>query len=334
MTSAQRMALRLSAVLLLLASAMLVTAWRQDSRESDADAAAAAPAAVATFYGADTTWTNNAIKAIWPQRSGPYCGIAAALALVNYDDASRGLALRFTSASAQSTVAAQNQTAGASQWGYPTPKSPTGGMTNISRDTGTDPRSIAYMVWNYTPNNTYYHDYVHRWQFANSSKPSYSTQVLQATTSMARALETWREPLIAQINGGLHSVLVTGVYSYNDPARNYPAQITSVVYRDPMAGPTVSRFQVSIGTWTSGHFSTPYGIYSLWSLYYGDRYAIGDRANPADPEPAVGVYKPTASNPIHWNLGFTWIQRDNNYANGAWNPDWAYTSSGARLTAP
>ena len=335
MTSAQRVALRLSAILLFLAGALLATAWRAGPGTAlAAPASPAAPAAVAIFYGADTTRTNNAIRNIWPQARGPFCGIETSLAVVNYNDQSRGLAMRFTSRNDQNVIAARNQTSGASQWGYPTPLSPCGGKTNISRDSGTDPRSIAYMTWNYTPNNTYYHDTIYRWQFANSVKPSYYTQVLQATTSVARALETWHEPLTVQINGGLHSVLVTGVYSYTDPARSYPAQISSIVYRDPMAAPSVSRFQVSIGVWAGGHFNTPYGVYALWSLYYGDRYIVGDRKNTSNPEPAVGMYTPNASHPVHWDLGFTWIQRDSHIANGAWNPDWAYTSTGVRMTAP
>lgn len=332
MTSAQRVALRLSAALLYLVGSFLVTAWRGGSLA--APAVQAVPTATAAFYGADTTRTNNAIRAIWPQQRGPYCGIATSMAVVNYDDEAHGVAMRFTSRADQYTVAARNQTSGASQWGYPTPKSACGGVTNISRDLGTDPRSIAYMTWNYTPNNTFYHDYIYRWQFSNSTAPSYYTQVLQATTNMARALETWYEPVTAQINGGLHSVLVTGVYSYTDPARTYPAQISSVVYRDPMASPTVSRFQVSIGAWASGHFNTPYGVYSLWGLYYGDKYAVGDRKNTSDPEPAVGAYAPNASHPVHWDRGFTWIQRDNHSASGTWNPDWAYTSTGVKMTTP
>jgi hypothetical protein len=190
------------------------------------------------------------------------------------------------------------------------------------------------MTWSYSPNNTFYHDYIYRWQFANGSQPSFYTQVRQATTSMARALATWHEPLTAQINGGLHSVLVTGVYSYNDPRYSYPAQLTSVVYRDPMASHTVNRFEVSIGTWAVGRFSTPHGVYSLWSLYYGDRYSVGDGKNSSDPEPAVGIYVPTSSHTMHWFHGFTWIQRDNNWANGTWNPDWAYTSTGTKMTGP
>lgn len=320
MTHSQRVALRLSVVLMVVAGALLATAWH-----GGVGWAPTAHAGAGTFYGADSTRTINAIRYIWPQASGPYCGIETAEAAVNYNDQVRGVGLRFRSTADQKTVARNNQLSGASQWGYPTPINAYGGKTNISRDFGTDPRSIAYMTWNYTPNNTFYHDYIYRWQFANSSPPSFYTQVLQATTSMARGLATWHEPLTAQINAGLHSVLVTGVYSYNDPRYAYPARLTSVVFRDPMAYYSVSRFEVSIGTWAGGHFSTPFGVYSLWSQYYGGSQ---------DPEPAVGPYKPNATHPVHWFRGFTWIQRDNNYANGAWSPDWAYTSGGTKMTGP
>jgi hypothetical protein len=48
----------------------------------------------------------------------------------------------------------------------------------------------------------------------------------------------------------------------------------------------------------------------------------------------VGSYTPNASHPVHWDRGFTWIQRDSHSASGAWNPDWAYTSTGVKMTTP
>jgi hypothetical protein len=160
--------------------------------------------------------------------------------------------------------------------------------------------------------------------------------VQQATTNVARALRSWHEPVNVIINGGLHSVLVTGMYSYNDPANNYPAQIASIVFRDPAEAPSVSRFQVDISTWTAGKFSTPAGVYALWSLYYGDRYARGDGKNTSDREPTVGIYRPTSTSPIHWFRGFAWIQRDNKYANGTYSPDFAFKSdaNGTLMTSP
>ena len=325
---AQRLAWRLSLVALMAAGALLSTAGSSFIR------AAASTAVTAIFYGADTARTTNAIASIWPQYSGPYCGIETSEAAVNYDDLVHGVKMRFSGRSAQSSVASANQRSGASRWGYATPTNAYAGVTNLAPDFGTDPRSIAYMTYNYTPLNTFYHDYIYRWQFSNGTAPSFSTQVAQATTSFARALETWHEPLSVSINGGRHSILVTGVYAYTDPARNYPAQIASVVYRDPMAWPSVSRFQVAFSTWAGGNFSTPFGVYSLWSLYYGDRYVRGDGRNTNDPEPTVGIYRPTSSRPIHWYKGFTWIQRDNHYANGTYSPDFAYTSTNSQMTTP
>ena len=334
---AQWLAFDLSLVMLAVAGALLSTLWSGRTGPSPvAQAGAVLPvaSAYATFYGADTTRTNNAIASIWPQYAGAYCGIETAEAAVNYDDQAHGVRMYFSGRGAQSVVAAANQRSGSSRWGYATPTNRYAGITNISPDIGADPRSIAYMTWNYTPANTFFHDYIYRWQFANGAPPSFTTQAQQATTSFARALETWHEPINVPINGGLHSVLVTGVYAYNDPARNYPAQIASVVYRDPLAWPSVSRFQVAFSTWVGGRFSTPFGVYALWSLYYGDRFSRGDGRNTSDPEPTVGIYRPTSARPIHWFRGFTWIQRDNHYANGTYSPDFAYTSTGSLMTAP
>lgn len=331
MRRARRLALRLSIALLTLAAALISALGGQSAGVSAADSVYAA---TPIFYGADTARMNASIASVWPQYSGPYCGIATAIAAVNYNDLVHGVAIRFTSRTAQTTVASANQTKGASRWGYATPVNKYAGITNIAPDFGADPRSIAYMTYEYTPLNTFFHNYIYRWQFANSTQPAFSTQARQATTNVARALKAWHEPVNVTINGGAHSVLVSGMYSYNDPAAYYPAQIASVVFRDPMFSPSVSRFQVDISTWIGGGLSTPAGVYSLWSLYYGDRYVRGDGRNTYDPEPTVGIYKPTSAHPIHWYRGFAWIQRDSHYANGTYSPDFAYSSQGALLTLP
>jgi len=333
---AQRLAFKLSLVLFVVAASLLATGWGAFFNSTVPTAAAAAAVAPSpTFYGGDTTRMNAAIQHIWPQATGPYCGVETAEAAVNYNDQVQGVALRFTSTTDQQTVATANQTSGASQWGHATPTNVAGGITNIAPDFGTDPRSVAYMTWNYTPSNTFFHDYLYRWQFANATQPSFSTQVQQATTNVGRALETWHEPVQVMINGGLHIVLVSGIYSYTDPATSYPATISSVVYRDPMAAPSVSRFEVDFATWSSGHYATPFGTYSLWSLYYGDKTSVGDGQNANDPEPSVGIYTPVpATNPVHWFRGFTWIQRDTHFANGSYNPDFAFTSTDQQMSAP
>lgn len=329
LTTLQRAALRLSLVLLSVMAGLVCSVWL-----GLPDALPRVEAGTGTFYGGDTTKMVNAIQHIWPQNSGAYCGIETAEAAVNYDDEVHNVAMYFTSTKNQVTVANANQNSGESQWGHATPTNAYAGITNIAPDFGTDPRSIAYMTWNYSPTNTFFHDYIYRWQFANSTQPSFSTQVQQATTNLGQALETWNEPVNVTINGGLHSVLVTGLYSTTDPATSYPAQITSVVYRDPEATASTSRFEVDFATWSGGNYATPYGIYSLWSLYYGDKTTLDDGQNTSDPEPTVGPYTPTTTDPEHWYGGFTWIQRDNNYANGAYSPDYAYTSTGTQMTTP
>lgn len=116
---AQRIALRLSLALFTVAAALFAALT-----SGGAHAAPATPVATATFYGADTTRLVNAIQRVWPQASGPYCGLAAAEALVNYDDEAHGVPMRFTSLADQKTLAAANQRAGASMWATPRQRTP------------------------------------------------------------------------------------------------------------------------------------------------------------------------------------------------------------------
>lgn len=317
MSRYQRLALRLALVLFVASGAILTTAGRQGPL--------AAPRAFAcctgTFYGGNTTLVNNATQNVWPQGSGPYCGIETAIAITNYVDQVDGVAMDFTSSSSQYTVASNNNSSSAeSQWGYALEGGNTvAGESNISLDFGTDPRSIAFMAWNYTPANTFFHDYIYRWQMAHSSAPPYSQQVMEATTIFAENLEEWSEPISVAINEGEHSVLVTGVYSTNNPLNYFPANITGVTYRDPMDS---SHWTVDISTWTYGIS----GGYDLWKNFYGYN-------NSQDPEPSVGPYTPGPGQE-HWFNGFNWIETDENYTNGQWSPDWSYDIYGGQMTSP
>jgi hypothetical protein len=253
------------------------------------------------------------------------------MAMVNYDDLIRGQSRTFTTQSQQATIASDNHnTYAESQWGYVNP--PTGnvvaGKSNISGDYGTDPRSIAYMAWNYSMYPTYFHDYIYRWQFSNSTQPAFFTQAEQATTVVGHGLEYWHEPFSVTINSGEHSVLVTGIYSYTDPASNYPADIDSVVYHDPQNG---NRYQATFYQWgRDGIYESGGGTYSLWSQFYG---ATGPSQRD-DPDSSIGAYKVTPSAPQHWYGGFTWIQRDSHYSGVTWSPDWSYTSTNVLMQTP
>jgi hypothetical protein len=270
------------------------------------------------FYGVDETKVVTAIQNIWPQGNTNNCGVETALAAVNFADEVAGQPLRFASTQNMFQVnSALQSTTAASAWGY-APPNQWAGTSNIAPDAGTDLRSIAYITYAYGPTQWMYHDYIYRWPFLHSSEPSFSTQVLEATTSMAESIEQWSMPANVAINGGEHSVLVTGVWSGNDPNTNYPAQIKGLVFRDPEYYASSSRFEVDFATWSStGLYMPPNSYYySLWALYYGDLNTLNDHRNTGDPEPTVGPYTPNAAQgkPYHWYHGFTWIQVDKRFA--------------------
>ena len=157
---AQRIAWRVALVAFAIAGALLASGYAAYAAPASSPAPATVSALTLNFYGGDSARTNNAIASVWPQYNGAYCGVETAIAMVNYDDAVHGVGMRFAGRGAQSSVASANQRSGASRWGYATPTNPYGGITDIAPDFGTDPRSIAYMAYNYTPNNTFYHDYI------------------------------------------------------------------------------------------------------------------------------------------------------------------------------
>lgn len=278
---------------------------------------------------------------VWPQSTSNACGVENAIALVNYDNLYMGQSLAFNSSSSQTQVESANQSQGASQWGYATgnylwpdgiyrAENQWAGITNISPDYGTDPRSIAYMAWNYSLNNTFFHNYIYQWEYSHSpnNQPSFAQQVQEATTGIARALEDYTVPVSTEINAGEHSVVVSGVWSANDPDQNWPAQIQGLVFRDPEGNSVTNRNEINFSQWLDGNYTPASGgLYSLYSVSYG---------NPDDPEPSVGPYTPNPSlNQAHWDYGFNWIQIDENYTNGQYSPDWAYSSPGdAQLFNP
>lgn len=340
MTNYRRVVVRLSLALFLMASAILAYGWQAGTSafftaHAASQTYASCSTCTGTFYGGTSATMDAVIAQVWPQTSANACGIENAIAMVNYDDLYSGSSRKFTTSANQGYVAGDNNRylSNASQWGAAKPYNQWGGYTNIAPDYGTDPRSIAFMMWFYSLSNRYFHDHIYRWQFAHSTQPSFTTQAMEATTGFVQALQAFQEPVSVTINGGLHSVVVSGAWSSNDPSQNYPAGIQGVVYRDPEGNndpnsPYYSRQEVDINTWIGGNYGVnqgnPWGgtPYSLWSFYYGDKYSRGGGGNTADPEPTVGPYIP-GSGQVHWYHGFTWIQRDNIYSGNQWNPDWA-----------
>ena len=269
---------------------------------------------------------------IWPQKVGPYCAIATAMGVVNYVDQEDHLALLFTGPSYQVTIASANQTLGASRWGYALPINSTAGITNIAPDHGVDPRAAAYIQYHYAPQGTIFHNYIYRWQFHGTTEPSFQAQTLQATMSLFRAWLTYPEPMSVIVNGGEHSVIISGGWTGNDIRNVAIPPLLGVIVRDPEFAGSISRFEVTSDEWTNNGTDFGAGYYSLWSRYYGVNPNF--TVNTDDPEPSVGIYRPTAQDPVHWYQGFSWVQRDNQTANGLFSPDWAFTDTGTLLTAP
>ncbi len=283
---------------------------------------------------------NLSVQDVWPQYSGNYCGIEAAIAVVNYDNLNSGYARSFTSRSYQDVLATRNGNAwwssdmlgGQSQWTdaqgrhYATPTNYWGGKTNIAPDYGTDPRSVAWLTWYNSLNNRFFHDHIYS-KDQDQGTLTRQDQVNHATTLMGRALADWSEPVIAFINGGLHAVVVTGLWSGNNIYNNYPAQIQGLVYRDPDGG---NREELDYSYWRDGHYTGANGFsYSLWAEFYGDLpYQPGHGGNTNDPEPTIGPYVPGVRYPTHWWKNLNWVQRDNNWDGTKWNPDFAYTAVG------
>ncbi len=326
----QSMALNCALALLFVSGGLLALAWHVGRF---APISAATTASTTTYYyGANNTYMVNAVQHIWPQENGPYCAIATGMAVTNYVDQEDHLTLRFSTPSNQYAIATADQKAGASRWGYAKPINATAGITNIAPDRGLDPRAAAYIQYHYSPQGTIFHDYIYRWQFHYKTAPPFHWQAIQATTSLFRAWLRFPEPMSVIINGGEHSVLVTGGWTSNSIVTNYPANIVGVIVRDPMFAGSISRFEVDNNQWTNHGTDFGVGYYTMWSRFYGQNPDFS--VNKDDPEPSVGIYRPISGHPEHWYQGFTWIRRDTNSLNGYYSPDWAFTDGGTLLTAP
>lgn len=328
MNRAHRMAWQ-GSLLLFAATAVVLTLGHHPALRAAAQPPATPPS---FYYGTNGAYMDAAILNIWPQENGPYCALATASAVINYIDQEDHLPMRFTYQASQFAIATANQTSGESQWGYATPINSTAGITNIAPDRGVDPRAAAYVQAHYAPSGTVFHDYIYRWQFHSTQEPTYHVQVLQATTALFRSWLSYTEPMSVIINGGEHSVVVSGGWMGNDIRFNNPANLQGVIVRDPEFAGTISRFEVTPDQWLNHGTNFGAGYYTLWARYYGVN--PDGSINHDDPEPTVGIYRPNGSNPYHWYQGFTWIRRDNQTANGLSNPDWAFTDSGVLLTAP
>lgn len=299
-----------------------------------------AQAASGTFYGANEGWVGIATSE-WPQRNGNWCGVANVEALANYTfQAATGNANYFpfgnpahTPAGGrnQASIASDlNASFAVSQWGVPSWNGiGPGFQADIARDGGTDPRSIAWATLYESAAGDYLH--LHRPGYL---APRWATRAYsfhdviyhggetQALTGLARMLETFHMPVSITMAHGLHSDVVSGLYSTNDPNSSGTAAVTAVNVWDPGVGSSGGGYQSAREvTWDAYSFNNDP---SMWGSTYQSN-------NGYDPDPAVGPYTPNGQYPTHWINNYTLIGPDRN--TGV-SPDWALDEYGNVMTHP
>ena len=166
-----------------------------------------------------------------------------------------------------------NLSSAVSPWGLPSaPKF----KANISNDGGTDPRSIAWGLYTATPYGYYYHNYVY--PIANGIYKD--TQNFASDYGSAGL----NNPISVTINGGAHSVVVSGVQADRDPSTNASSvNINYIDVWDPWYGnltfgsPTFYN-STGVQQWQS------YTDWSTQSKWWGQSY---NTLNGYDPDPST-----------------------------------------------
>src|SRR5450631_3319093 len=202
-----------------------------------------------TYYGANlqkmalatginpeqpTTVTPNAP---WPQNASNYCFTAVVQAIVNYNDLTHGLPMRYPHQSDEGPVTGNPDDEVPGQilydmdnfmipHGGPLPTVSSGTtrrpytLANIAYDFGGDPRSQAVgTAYEMRKNGFSYLDSLYHQHI-------YHNGAAAATMGIAKALAKFSEPVIALVNHAEHSVLVTGVWMTGNPLTNPHAQIS------------------------------------------------------------------------------------------------------------
>jgi hypothetical protein len=330
MTVLERRLLTLSVLFGVLMLVALSGGWPQSPP-------AVAQAASGAYYGVPDSWV-AAATSDWPQSTPWWCAVANIEALANYAwEVRNGYGNYPFHAGGQFTVANDmNSSAALSRWGSPA------GSTfkaNISYDSGVDPRGIAWGTFYESPS---------RYQLVAGAAPAtqpgapppprrpkqsgfayhnviYHYSVAQndlAVAGFARTLILFHQPVSVTINHGFHSDVVSGVYALSDPVAGFPANVDAVVAWDPAVGQSTGGYQATReALWDYYSFNTTYYIWG--SLYNGN--------NGADPDPAVGMYRPNSTYPTHWINTLVTIEPDSHYYV---SPDFAYDEHGHMMLHP
>ncbi len=291
-----------------------------------------------TYYGVDlkkmaqATGVNpaqpNTIapNAPWPQYASNYCFTAVVQAIVNYNDLTHGLPMRYPHQSDEGPLSGDpgDEVAGQILYDMDNFMIPQGGplstvssgttrrpytLANIAYDFGGDPRSQAagtdyemrHAGFPYI--DTLYHQHI------------YHNGAAAATMGIAKALAQFSEPVIALVNHAEHSVLVTGVWMTGNPLVNPNAQIVKLDVFNPWDESwgtylsTGNYAHVSYDDWINAtNLPAPWGGVNSWyNLPYSSNGIL-------DPDPSIGIYQAGAGtqNPdaTHWIGNFVFIQYD------------------------
>jgi hypothetical protein len=265
------------------------------------------PAVTGNFYGVNESYV-SAGTVDWPQANNNWCAIASIEAVANYTyQVYGGQSFPFHAGGQQQIAADLNSAASVSQWGTPSWNGVGPGFAaDISRDFGTDPRSIAWGIsyeslagklarlyqpgkqspriaqLAYTYHNVIYHQGAGQANFA--------------IAGVARTLVRFGQPIIMTTAHGLHTVVVSGMWASSDPVAGYPADVNAVDVWDPGVGSSGGGYQSArFVTWANYSFIT---APNSWGPLYSanNQPPYGD----LDPDPAVGPYVPTSQYPTHW----------------------------------
>jgi hypothetical protein len=261
--------------------------------------------------GADDTRMQAAVTAAqWPQQNGIWCGVADIAAIASYQG---------TPTTQNSVANFLNSDGGRSEWGTPSHDGRVawgpGFPADISRDGGTDPRSMAAGLTELS--NGSYHQLVDYHSAYN------------ATAHLVADLVRTQEPITVFVNAASHSVLVSAVQYYGSDPTNLN-NVTRLEVWDSGVGLPGTGIQANQRQWVSLN-EWLYGY-----VYYGATYHanyVGGLA--LDPDPSVGpyTYDPSQGRNTHLWIGhYVYIHPDapGEAARGV-NPDWAVNQDGALI---
>lgn len=206
----------------------------------------------------------------------------------------------------ESVASVLNSSAAESPWGY----SKYGGAFNadIAADGGTDPRSISWGLYTITPNNYFYHNYIYTGNYPTGNS------VDHATRNFASDFGSYglNNPISVTVNGGMHSVVVSGVQADGDPSAN-PNGVTlhAILVWDPWYGNTTFGGPTTYNTtgvwqwWNIGDWEGTTGVTKWWGQTYNTH-------NGYDPDPYTtpGFYYNVPPLSTHWGGNYITIEQD------------------------